>query len=349
MKEGKLKRRWIWVGLLSLLLIAVLSVAGVLYSWIYRPALTQMDEDISYIYIPTGSDYKDLIQQFEGLDWHNNLKAFEWVAERKNLAAHIYPGRYEVFKGMSNDSLINLLRSGVQSEVMLTFTSKRSFEQLAGNIADQIEADSISLIEAFRDPLIQDSLGFRPEEWFGMFVPNSYRFFWNTDARSFINRMHQEYLRFWNSDRKNILKALGMSINEVVTLASIVQDETNKTSDMPIIAGVYINRLNKGIKLQACPTVVYAWGEPRIKRVLNRHLKIDSDYNTYKHAGLPPGPIRIPSIQAIEACLNYSHHDYLYFCAKEDLSGDTVFAKTYVQHLVNSRKYQQALNDRKIF
>lgn len=349
MTEGMKKKTKIWLIIIALLLGLGAAGSWIIYSWIYRPALVQIEEEPAYIYIPTGSDYSDLFRQLEELNWHKNLKVFDWVARKKNLQAHINPGRYEVFQGMSNDSLINLLRSGKQSEVMLSFNSMRTLSQLAGVIAKQIEADSISLIKEFTNVAVMDSLGFAKEQWFGLFIPNSYRFFWNTDARGFINRMHKEYLRFWNDGRMKKLESTGLSIDELITLASIIQDETARVSDMPRIAGIYMNRLEKKMKLQACPTVIYALGEPRVRRLLNKHLKIKSPYNTYIHRGLPPGPIRIASLQAIEACLNYEKHDYLYFSAKEDFSGATVYAKTYAQHLRNASKYQKALNERNIY
>ncbi|MCK5820639.1 MAG: endolytic transglycosylase MltG, partial [Bacteroidales bacterium] len=268
--------------------------------------------------------------------------------QKKNLTAHIHPGRYSVFRGMSNDSLVNLLRSGQQTELLLTFKSSRSFESLSQVISRQLECDSTSLSTNLNDLKLIDSLGFSQETWMGMFLPNSYRFYWNTDARGFILRMKREYLTFWNSDREKRLVELGLNKNELMTLASIIQDETARVKDMPKIAGVYMNRLNRGMKLQSCPTVIFAWGEPRLRRLLNKHLKISSPYNTYRHKGLPPGPIRISSMQAIEACINYEHHDFLYFSAKEDFSGGTVFAKSYAQHLRNARKYQKALNKRNI-
>jgi UPF0755 protein len=177
-----------------------------------------------------------------------------------------------------------------------------------------------------------------------MFLPNTYNFLWNTDPVQFLDRMKKEYDAFWNDNRLQRLKAIGLDRFEVVTLASIVQEETFKSDEMPRVAGAYMNRLKKGIKLQADPTVIYALGDYTIKRVLHRHLTVNSPYNTYKYAGLPPGPIRIPSIQAIDACLNFEKHEYLYFCAKEDFSGYHNFARTYGEHLVNARKYQRELN-----
>ncbi len=340
MITGK-KKWWVIIGIpAGVILLSVSIVVFVVYSWIYRPALVGMSEDEGYFFIHTGSDYNELFENLDSLQWLKNPKTFDWLAHKKNLPSHIHPGR---------DSLINLLRSGQQAELSVSFKSMRTFEHLAQVISRQLEADSASLSKLFSDPFSIDSLGFSTESWMGMFIPNTYRFYWNTDAKGFVDRMHREYNRYWNKIREGALNNIGLTKNELMTLASIVQDETAREQDMPRIAGIYMNRLKKGMKLQSCPTVIYAWGEPRIRRLLNKHLKIKSPYNTYIHKGLPPGPIRIPSMQAIEACLYYEEHDYLYFSAKEDFSGETVFAKTYLQHLRNARKYQKALNKREIY
>jgi len=348
MVAGRKKLRLILWILLAVLVIAGGSVVFTLYSWVYRPAL-KTDAEEAYLYIHTGWEYENLKQSLEETGLVENMRAFDWVAQRKNLPSHIHPGRYAIFNGMSNDSLVNLLRSGKQSEVMLTFTAKRTLADLAGVLEDQLEPDSSDFYQALTDSSLMDSLGFSPESWIGMFIPNSYRFFWNTSAHQFVVRMHKEYLNFWNEERRIKLKSTGLNVDELMTLASIIQDETARVDDMSKIAGVYMNRLESGIKLQACPTVIYAWGEPRIRRLLNKHLKIDSPYNTYIHRGLPPGPIRMVSVQAIDACLNYTRHNYLYFSAKEDFSGATVYARTYREHLNNARKYQRALNEREIY
>lgn len=349
MTGGRRKIRNILLVLLGVFALAAGVVAYMLYTWIYRPSLVNLTEDTAYVYVPTGSDYSALLENLKETGWVKNIRALDWVAQKKNLPAHIHPGRYEVFRDMSNDSLVNLLRSGRQSEIMVTFQAKRTLSALAGVLAKQLEPDSLAFDLVFRDTVLMDSLGFQPENWISMFLPNSYRFFWNTPARGFVERMHREYQNFWNEERRIKLNSTGLNVDELMTLASIIQDETARLADMPRIAGVYMNRLERGIKLQACPTVIYAWGEPRIRRLLNRHLTIDSPYNTYIHRGLPPGPIRMASIQAIDACLNYERHDYFYFSAREDFSGETVYARTYREHLNNARKYQRALNERQIY
>lgn len=332
-----------------MLIIAAGSVAIWLYTWIYSPSVVNAPEEDNYLYIATGSDYEAVLDSLENSGWLKNTKSFDWVAQKKEYPGKVKPGRYVITNGLSNDSLINLLRSGVQAEVHLVFNTMRTLEYLAEVISGQIEADSASLISLLQDTSIIERHGFTPDSWFGMFIPNTYRFFWNTSADQFLNRMKLEYDNFWNGVRDAKREEMGFTRNEIMAMAAIVQSETFKVDEMPRVAGVYINRVKKGMKLQADPTVIFALKQPDIRRVLRKHLRVDSPYNTYKYAGLPPGPIRIPSVQAIDACLNYEDHDYLYFCAKEDFSGYHSFAKGYTQHLRNARRYQRALNERNIY
>jgi len=333
-------------GFIAAALVVVMAIAGggILYSWIYSPSLVKTEQDSIYFYIRTGSQYQQVYVDIKKAGWLKYEKGFDWVAKKKEYPENLKSGRYLLRKGMSNSAIIDLLRSGQQAEVSLVFNTTRHFERLAGIIAKQIEADSVSLIQAFRDTSQMTRYGFAPVNWYAMFLPNTYQFLWNTNANQFLDRMKKEYDSFWNENRLQRLKIIGLDRFEIVTLASIVQEETFKADEMPRVAGAYMNRLKKGIRLQADPTVIFAWGDYTIKRVLHRHLTINSPYNTYRFSGLPPGPIRIPSVQAIDACLNYEKHDYIYFCAREDFSGYHNFARTYGEHLVNARKYQRELD-----
>jgi UPF0755 protein len=241
--------------------------------------------------------------------------------------------------------LVNLLRSGKQSPVKLGFISVRSLDILAGKAAAYIEADSATLAALLTDPATAQKYGFNQQTFMSMFIPNTYEFYWNTSAEKFVEKMAEEYKNFWNEDRKQKAADIGLSQSEVSTLASIVEAETQKNDEKAKVAGVYMNRLNTGMLLQADPTVVFAAGDFTIQRVLNRHLEINSPYNTYLYAGLPPGPINIPSVSSIDAVLNYERHNYKFFCAKEDFSGYHAFAVTNAQHEVNARKYHQALRN----
>ncbi len=332
----------------ALVIIMLITGASILYTWVSSPGLTLAKQDSVYFFVRTGEQYPQIYMEFKKSGWLKYDRGFDWVAKRKEYPANIKPGRYLLHKGMSNGRIVDLLRSGKQAEVTLVFNTTRRFDRLANVISKQIEADSVSLVKAFSDTAKMIDLGFTPDQWRGMFIPNTYRFLWNTSADQFIERMSQEYKAFWNPDREKKLSEIGLDKFQVMSLAALVQEETFKVEDMPLVAGVYMNRLRKGMRLQADPTVIFAWGDYSIKRVLRNHLVIDSPYNTYRYAGLPPGPIRIPSIQAIDACLNYQKHNYLYFCAKEDFSGYSNFSSTYADHLRNARKYQQALNRRGI-
>jgi len=250
---------------------------------------------------------------------------------------------------MNNNDLINKLRSGHQDPVKVIFNSVRTREDLAGKISDQIEADSVELIEVFYNDSLIISYGLKQETVTCIFLPNTYEFWWNSSAKTFMNKMHKEYKRFWNDKRLRKAEKLNLTKEDVITLASIVDEETLYNNEMPKVAGLYINRLRKRMHLQADPTLKFAVGDFSIKRVLNVHKQIDSPYNTYKRYGLPPGPISIPSISAIDAVLNFEEHNYLYMCAKPDFSGYHNFAKTLSQHNVNARNYQRALNKERIW
>jgi UPF0755 protein len=228
------------------------------------------------------------------------------------------------------------------------FNNARKKEDLAGKLSFQIEADSLDFIKCWNDREFLKSLNTTPDRVFMIFIPNTYEFWWTTDAYEFTRRMYKEFDAFWNDERKHKARSLGLSVNEVIILASIVEKETQKNDEKPSIAGVYLNRLRKNWPLQADPTVVYAVGDFEMKRVLTVHTQIESPYNTYRYRGLPPGPIYMPSIASIDAVLNYKKHDYMFFCAKADMSGYHAFSRTLAEHNRYAKAYQQALNSRSI-
>lgn len=254
------------------------------------------------------------------------------------------PGRYVVEANTSNLKLIRLLVSGRQQPIDIVFNGGDRMHDVAVFWSRYIEADSNAIEAAVYRQVQADSLGLNAENAIQVFVPNTYNFFWNTNADKFLQRMIREYRLFWDSTRLARAQALNMTPAEVGILASIVQKETSRVSEMPIIAGVYRNRLLKGMPLQADPTLIFALHDKSIRRVGGEMLKLESPYNTYIHTGLPPGPLCVPSVQAIEAVLQGERHAYLYFCAKEDFSGYHNFATSYAQHQLNARRYQQALN-----
>ncbi|PCH76265.1 MAG: aminodeoxychorismate lyase [Flavobacteriaceae bacterium] len=333
--------------LLLLLTALILIMASVLahsyYSKIYKPNTVKE----GYLYIPSNATYQEVQQLIR--PFVKRVKPLDWVAQKKNYPSKIKPGRYLIKKGMHNNALINLLRSGNQQALKVSFNNQDTLEKLAGRISEQIEADSISILTAFKDPTFLAKNNFNAETAIAMYIPNSYQFYWNTSADKFKKRMLKEYHRFWNSNRKAQAKKQGLSPLEVSTLASIVQKETAAVRERPEVAQLYLNRLNNRWPLQADPTVIYAIKELRgqetiIKRVLLKDLKIDSRYNTYRISGLPPGPIGMPDISSIAAVLNPTKHSYFYMCANIDTPGKHVFAKTLSQHNRNAAKYQQWLN-----
>ncbi|KPK83422.1 MAG: hypothetical protein AMS27_12890 [Bacteroides sp. SM23_62_1] len=315
---------------------------------VYGTNVETGDAKFKDIIIPTGSFYEDIQDILFSKNMIRDTSSFIWVAEKKNYTRHVHPGRYRIVDGMNNNQLINMLRSGQQEPVDLVINNMRTFGKLAAVVSNQIEADSAEIMNLLKDRDYLSKLGFTPETAPVIFIPNTYEFYWNTDADGFMKRMKQEYERFWNKDRLEKAEEIGLSPIEVTILASIVEQETDKKEEEKIIAGVYINRLRKNMRLEACPTVKFAVGDMNMTRILDKYLEIDSPYNTYRHTGLPPGPITIPSISSVEAVLNYEKHDYLFFAAKDDLSGYHNFAKTYAQHIKNAHSYQKALDRRKI-
>ena len=332
-----------------ILLVVVGWVCYVIYGLIYKNNVDLGGQSSTYIYIRTGAKYKDVLDTLYDRKLIINHNSFEQVAKKKSYPLLVHPGKYKITTGMSNNALINELRSGNQEPVKITFNSVRKKEDLAGKLGAKIEPDSTHLLEAFNDEGLLVKYGFNRENVLAMFVPNTYQMYWNTTPVDFMARMAKEYKAFWNDDRKEKAKALNMTQTQVMILASIVEKETPVESDKPMIAGVYINRLKRNIPLEADPTLIWAANDFTIKRVLDIHKHIESPYNTYKYKGLPPGPIDIPSVSSIDAVLNYTKHNYIYFCANDDLSGSSCFAKTYPEHIANAHKYQKALNKRNIF
>lgn len=278
-----------------------------------------------------------------------NFRSFERAVIKRNLADHFEPGRYVLQPGMSNQFIIRMIANSWQTPARITLRGYiKTLDRLAAFLGSTFEADSAEFAAALDDTHLMDSLGFAPETYISMFIPDTYEMYWTSSPKSVLLRFKREYDRFWQGERDRKAQEIGMTREEVTTLASIVIGETNNAGEMPIIAGVYMNRLKRRMPLQACPTVIYAHldTEPGITRVLKRHLAIDSPYNTYKYRGLPPGPIAIPTVNAIDAVLDYQRSDYLYFCAKPEFDGTHNFAATYSQHRRNSAAYNKALLER---
>lgn len=327
---------------LSVFFLLLLIGGGIGAYFLFIPNFTP--QQTSYIYIYPDKDFENVCIQLEDSANCKNIMTFKEVAKYLKYPEKMRTGRYAVKPGMNNLDLIRDLRNGNQVPVRVTFNNIRIKDELAVRLSEQLMIQSNDLLDLMNDNAYIESLGFTTQTIKAMFIPNTYEIYWNVSAEQFMQRMKREYDSFWTASRRDKADKIGISPVQVSILASIVEEESAVLDEYPIIAGLYINRLHKGIPLQADPTVKYALGNFAIQRVLYEHLKIDSPYNTYLHVGLPPGPIRIPSIRGIDAVLNYKKHNFLYMCAKEDLSGRHNFAVTLAEHNRNANRYRAALN-----
>jgi len=330
-----------WIVVIFIIAVVGGGIRGFqLYKYIFLPNINTPGS----IIIPLNATYEQVLDSLRKHEIIQDYKAFDWVAKRKKYAQSIKPGKYLLDKGLNTNEILNMLRSGNQQPVQVTFNNLRFISELAGAVAKYIQPDSVELLKKFTDPATFEKYGFTESTFHCMFIPNTYEFYWTTTADQFLERMSMEYKHFWNEERRNKATKLGLTPEEVMTVASIVQEESNKKDEKPIIAGLYLNRIKRGMPLQADPTVKFALGNFRIKRVLKSHLEVESPYNTYKYPGLPPGPINFPEIGSINAVLNAAKTPYIYMCAREDFSGYHNFAKTLSAHNENARKYREALD-----
>ncbi|ATA67208.1 aminodeoxychorismate lyase [Capnocytophaga cynodegmi] len=336
-------------------IILVASVIGVVilgifsyfvYNAVLSPNTNFQEKEVT-IYIPTGSNFNEVIHKIS--PYLSDIETFKRVAIQKKYAHNVKAGKYIIKRGSNNNDIVNTLRSK-NVPIKLTFNNQDRLQDLAGRISQQIEADSLSLLESFLETSFLSENQFSDKDAITMYLPNTYEFFWNTSADQFRDRMLKEYNRFWTEEKKLKAENQNLSPKQVSVLASIVQKETAQVSERSRVAGVYLNRLKSNMLLQADPTVIFAIKEHSgnydtiIRRVLNRDLEIDSPYNTYKYAGLPPAPIAMPDVSSIEAVLNPEKHDFFYFVADIEKPGFHKFARTYNQHLINSKAYHQWIN-----
>lgn len=345
-KNNKKKRNVI-VALIVLFVVGALAGYNY-YNKIWGDNVVDNEQGFHYLFIKTGSQFEDVMESLKEEEILHSVDNFKWVAEKKGYTKKVKPGRYKIDQNMSNSDIVNMLRIGKQDPVKLEFNSIRTASQLAGSIGQQLEVDSVELLALFNDEDYLKGKGFTPENAIAVFIPNTYSINWNINAKALFERMCKEYDKFWNSNRRALAKAIELTPTEVSTLASIVEQESAKNDEKPVVAGVYLNRLRKDMLLEADPTLIFAAGDFSIRRVLNVHKEINSPYNTYMYKGLPPGPICVPSASSIDAVLHYKKHDYLYFCAKETLDGYHNFAENYKEHLANAKRYQAALDRLKI-
>ncbi|WP_010179533.1 endolytic transglycosylase MltG [Aquimarina agarilytica] len=344
-----------YIKKILLLIVAITLIVGSIFSYtIYNKIFdsnTNFDEVTKEVLIPTGTTFNDVVTKLT--PYLRDVKSFEWLAKKKGYATRVKPGKYVLIKGSNNNELITNLRSR-NIPVKVSFNNQERLENLAGRVAEQIELDSLALLQVFKDEKFLKEHGFNLNTAISMYVPNSYQVFWNISAEAFRDKMWKEYGYFWNDKRKGKAEAIGLKPKEVVALASIVHKETVKIKERPRVAGVYMNRLKLGMKLDADPTVIYALKKSEnkwdrvIKRVLRKDLKLEHPYNTYKYKGLPPGPIAMPDISAVDAVLNYEKHDYFYFVADVENFGFHKFSKSLRQHNNYSSKYHKWVNSKGI-
>ena len=299
------------------------------------------------VYIPLNSTYDQLIDSLGTV--LQDKETFRKFAEHSSLDVNFKPGRYVFTPDKTYKEIVRMLQHGWQTPMMLTLSGNiRGIEKLSGILGKKLACDSAEFSDYFAQEEVWKANGFEKETFMAMFLPNTYEVYWTITPEKLVQRMKKEYDKFWTQERTEKARKMGLDKIEVSILASIVCEETNYTPEMPRVAGVYMNRLKRGMKLDADPTVKYALGDPSIKRILFRHLKVDSPYNTYLYAGLPPGPITIPSIKGLDAVLDYENHNFLYFCASPKMDGTHKFAKTLSEHNKNAREYQAVLNKMKI-
>ena len=341
------KKNWIGAALI-IGTIMLSSFAFYTYQILFTPNIL-VDQDDRFYAIYEETTFEELRNDLYDQRIINDAVSFSFLSKLKKYDQNVKPGMYLFKKDMSNTAAINMLRAGLQTPVKVTFSTARKIEELAGKLTNTIMMDSVDLAPLLISDSVAEAYGFNQQTFISMFLPNTYEVYWTISEKELLDRLKKEYDKFWTAERRAKAKEIGLSPEEITTVASIVNAETNFSDEAPTIAGVYLNRLDRGYKLQADPTLKYALNNFEIRRLLLKDMEYDSPYNTYKYAGLPPGPINMPSINMIEAVLNYEDHSYLYFCAKDDFSGRHVFAKSLVEHNVNARKFQNALNQQRIY
>jgi UPF0755 protein len=336
--------------IIFVIVFSVLLTSFVFYGYqVFFTENVQVDKGDTYVVITEDMDFTDLQDYLYDKQIVNDMLSFSFVAKVLDYQENMKPGLYRFQKDMTNLQVVRMLRAGLQTPTEITFNNCRIKPDLAGKITSSVQADSTQFLKLLKSDSLVEAYGFTQESIMAMFIPNTYEVYWTISEMGIMERMHKEYERFWTDARKAKAKKIGLTPLEVSILASIVQAESVQADERPKIAGVYLNRLERGIALQADPALVFAVGDFEIRRVLNVHKQIDSPYNLYKNRGLPPGPINLPEVNSIDAVLNAQNHNYLYFCAKPDFSGYHAFAKTLREHNVNARAYQNALNKARIY
>jgi UPF0755 protein len=332
-----------------LILMVFIMLAGIGIVWISFFSPVRVADEGTEVYVGPKAVYEDVKDSLRVKGILVNETAFDLLAKRKRYITNIKPGRYIITDEMSNNDIVNLLRSGSQSPLSITFNNIRTLAELSQRLSSQLAMDSSSLYNALIDESLYQGEGFTKDNIIAAFIPDTYEVYWTIKPADLISRMIQEFRSFWNNERLNKANDLGLTPVEVSTLASIVDDEVLKEDEKPRIAGVYMNRLRRDMPMQACPTIKFALNDFTIRRVLKEHLKVDSPYNTYTHTGLPPGPVRCASKSGINAVLNAEEHNYLYFVARHDFSGYHHFSTNLRDHINYANKYHIELDRLNIY
>jgi UPF0755 protein len=334
--------------LITVGVIVVVIMAWMVLSFYLKYFTANVTGKQEYLYIHTGENYNDVFKYIQDEEIVKDAGSFDAAAEGMHYKTRVKAGRYRLHEGMTNRRLINMLASGSQEPVELSFHNLRQKKDFAGFVSKKLEADSASFMRLLDSSEFIKQYGFDTTNLYTMFIPNTYQVYWNTSPEKFFKRMYGNYEKYWTPERKQKAAALNLSPIKVSILASIVDAEALHDDEMPTIAGLYLNRLHKGMKLESDPTLIFALQDFTIHRVLNKDKEVNSPYNTYTHTGLPPGPIMMPSVNALNSVLDYKKNNYLYMCAKADFSGYHAFATNMEDHLKNARLYREALDKRNI-
>lgn len=342
-----MNKKKISFGLLVFAVVVVVLLSLVANLFLAPNIFTKTKENEYFLLIRENTSFDDLVAELTENTRIKKISTFKQTARLMKFK-NVRSGRYRIVNSMNNVTLVRMLRNGNQTPVMLKFNNIRTKEQLASRLSQQLMPDSFEILNLLNDTAFLSKYGLNPYTAVSLFIPNTYEMFWNIKAENIFERMNKEYNKFWTDERKQKAAAIPLTQTQVSTLASIVDAESNYSPEKPTIAGLYLNRLRKNMPLQADPTVIFAMGDFTIRRVLTAYTKIESPYNTYRNTGLPPGPIRIPTITGLDAVLNYEKNDYIFMCAKETLDGQHNFANTWAEHQRNAARYQKALNERGI-
>lgn len=341
------KKKKILISLTAIFFIVCIAGIGTFYYYLlypqFHPAKTV------YVYVDRDDTADSIYNKVKAQGNPNSFIGFKWMSQWRDYPLNIHTGRYAIRPGENVYHVFSRFYRGYQEPMNLTIGSVRTLDKLARSVGKQLMIDSAEIAAVMNDSLFRQRLGYEKETIACLFIPETYQVYWDMSVDDFFQRMQKEHERFWNNERLARATAIGMTPEEVCTLASIVEEETNNNEEKPLVAGLYINRLQKDMPLQADPTIKFALQDFALRRITNENLKVNSPYNTYTNTGLPPGPIRIPTKKGIDSVLNYTKHNYIYMCAKEDFSGTHNFASNYADHMANARKYWKALNERKIF